>query len=435
MNYYSDMINNLLNITLRMAYSDLDNKISSSISALSYMSQYKESLGLEKACVTALVEKKSIKQKEYIKFIKLLGMQKTYLSMFEKAASVEQIEKKEIILNSKSLKQVILLEEKILKRDFSEFSPEIWFETMTAYMNSVRTLEYNLLHEVKRLIDESIEYKISTFYLWAFYVTTLLLATFFIIYLLKKSTQDEIHRFTNAIMHLANGGRSLKLVFNKSREDDMSKMYGAYEIMRQVLLKGDVYTQLYQSQKEVELKNQQRENVKLEEMAFFDSLTQVFNRRKFEELSEFEIKHSLRYGNNLSFLMLDIDKFKSINDTYGHANGDEVLKHFSKICKGVLRDVDTFARLGGEEFVIMLSETDLSGAYTFAERLRKKVFETSVELGDLKIKYTVSIGIAILDVKSDSGVETVLKRADKALYNAKNSGRNTTIIYENASMT
>ena len=156
----------------------------------------------------------------------------------------------------------------------------------------------------------------------------------FILYTFKKSTVIQIDQLTNAMKDLATGGRSFRLPTISMSRDELAYMYDAYETARQKLLKGDVYTQLYLKQKEIELNNKQRENLKLEEMAFIDPLTGAINRRKFEELSTLEFERSSRYKSNLSFLMLDIDHFKAINDTYGHAIGDEVLKHFSSICFG-----------------------------------------------------------------------------------------------------
>ena len=269
MKYYSSVIKNLLDVTSHMAYNNLDSRVSSYISALSLISQFKETLGLERAYIAVLIEKNDINKKEYIKFVELLGMQKTFLILFEKMASMKQIDNKNIVLNSLVSKQISVYEDKVMERNFEGLNAEIWFERMTSYMNEIKSLEDELLNEINTLIDENIENRVKNLYLLATYITTLLLITFLILYLLKRSTEGEIHIFTKAIMHLADGGRSLKLYFDNDKEDDMSRMYSAYETTRQVLLKGDVYTKLYQNQKEIELKNQQRENLKLEEMALF----------------------------------------------------------------------------------------------------------------------------------------------------------------------
>jgi diguanylate cyclase (GGDEF)-like protein len=147
-------------------------------------------------------------------------------------------------------------------------------------------------------------------------------------------------------------------------------------------------------------------------------------------LSNIELTRSLRYRKNLSFLMLDIDHFKAVNDTYGHAVGDEVLKHFTSICLNMARSLDVIARIGGEEFVVMLPETDAQGAYIFAERFRKSIEQSSVKVDEHVLKYSVSIGISVLHVDEDTDVGDIIKRADEALYRAKESGRNRTVIFE-----
>ncbi|MDO8453729.1 MAG: GGDEF domain-containing protein, partial [Sulfurimonas sp.] len=258
--------------------------------------------------------------------------------------------------------------------------------------------------------------------------TIILATTFFILYTLKKSSTKQISQLPDAMKDLASGGRSFRLSPIMINRDEIACMYDSYETTRLKLLKGDIFTQLYKNQKDIELKSKQRENIKLEEMAFHDILTGMLNRRKFEELSALEIKQSKRYNRDLTLLMLDIDHFKNINDTYGHAIGDEVLKHFANICKHIAREADIVARIGGEEFVIILPETDIEGAYNFSERLRKEVFNSSVTIESQTIKYSVSIGIASL--KEDKDVKTILQKADEALYEAKESGRNTTIVYK-----
>jgi diguanylate cyclase (GGDEF)-like protein len=126
--------------------------------------------------------------------------------------------------------------------------------------------------------------------------------------------------------------------------------------------------------------------------------------------------------------MLDIDHFKNINDTYGHACGDEVLKHFSSTCLEMARSLYVVARVGGEEFLVMLPGTSSEGAYIFAERFREKIYSSEIETEGQIIKYSVSIGISILD--NDKEVKDLIKKAVKALYKAKESGRNRSIIYK-----
>ena len=425
--FYTKIIENILNITPKIASINLDIELSSSIATLSSLQHLKESLGLERAYGTIIIEKKYATVKEFIAFTQLLGTQIAFLNTFEHTASEKQKRITDFLKNSAILKQINAYEEKLINRNFNNLDSEIWFKYTTEYINKIKLFENELLSEINTLIDSQIDETIVNFLLWIAFNLIILAITLFILYTFKKSTIMQIHQLTNAMKDLATGGRALRLSPISINRDELAYMYDAYETTRQKLLRGDIYTQLYLSQKEMELKNKQIENTKLEEIAYVDSLTGTINRRKFEELSSIELERATRYKHNLSFLMLDIDYFKNINDTYGHAVGDIVLKEFSSICKNMARGLDIVARIGGEEFVVMLPETDQEGAYIFAERFRKKVSSSKITIQEHEIRYTVSIGISILDVESDTDIETILKRADKALYIAKNSGRNTTV--------
>ncbi|MCF8034360.1 MAG: diguanylate cyclase [Desulfarculaceae bacterium] len=159
----------------------------------------------------------------------------------------------------------------------------------------------------------------------------------------------------------------------------------------------------------------------LKRLANTDGLTGVSNRRRFLELAEQEIVRAGRYGRPLSLLMLDLDHFKAVNDTHGHEVGDQVLKSFVQVCLSVLRQVDIFGRVGGEEFMAMLPETDQEGALGGAERLRAAVAGAAVKAGGVEVKYTVSIGAAVW--REGMGLEELMNLSDQALYQAKEAGR------------
>ncbi len=174
----------------------------------------------------------------------------------------------------------------------------------------------------------------------------------------------------------------------------------------------------------------ERERMLIEQtdLAAHDALTGLYNRRSLFEKGNEEMNRAKRYGRPLSVLMLDIDHFKGVNDEYGHLAGDEVLKDLANILTGQLRmkEGDFPARYGGEEFVVVLPETDKKSAMILAERLRGRIEEKLFKADPLiKEKITASIGVAELDeAGEDSDLETFLGRADKALYEAKESGRN-----------
>jgi len=159
----------------------------------------------------------------------------------------------------------------------------------------------------------------------------------------------------------------------------------------------------------------------LQELATHDSLTGVFNRRHFFKLASNEIERANRYHQNLSVILFDIDHFKSVNDTYGHPKGDSVLQSIAQRCRTNLRDVDIIGRYGGEEFIILMPSTDMTNAAIAAERLRWGVLQENIDTGNGPL--TISLGVAAYD-ENCKDIDDLLARADKALYSAKNSGRN-----------
>lgn len=162
----------------------------------------------------------------------------------------------------------------------------------------------------------------------------------------------------------------------------------------------------------------------LEGLARTDSLTGLFNRGHFLVEAELELLRSIRYGRPLSLLMIDADLFKNINDRYGHAVGDATLRKLADVCQKTLRTADIAGRLGGEEFAILLPETDHDEALEVAERLRQSLETSRVPLkSGLPLQFTVSIGVSSLASKDDN-LDMLLSLADTALYDAKRSGRN-----------
>ncbi|EFL52347.1 diguanylate cyclase with PAS/PAC sensor [Solidesulfovibrio fructosivorans JJ]] len=162
--------------------------------------------------------------------------------------------------------------------------------------------------------------------------------------------------------------------------------------------------------------------LQLNHLATTDALTGANNLHRFLERAEEEIIRSERHDKPVSFLMLDIDHFKNINDTYGHAIGDDVLRVLSAACRKLFRKSDVFGRVGGEEFAAILPETTLEAATQVAERLRQILAQLEVDGPNGNISFTVSIGI--VERKNGQNLSDVMRFADKSLYEAKNSGRN-----------
>lgn len=171
-------------------------------------------------------------------------------------------------------------------------------------------------------------------------------------------------------------------------------------------------------------------NIQLKTASITDSLTQIKNRRYFDQRLATEYRRAYREGTPISLLILDIDHFKKINDTYGHQAGDEILKSLATtLSKIANRAGDTVTRYGGEEFTVILSKTSKEGAFLVAERILEDIKSSTIDWGGINISVTVSIGLASCIPSSPGKEALLLKEADEFLYLAKNNGRNQ-IVYE-----
>lgn len=165
----------------------------------------------------------------------------------------------------------------------------------------------------------------------------------------------------------------------------------------------------------------------LEALAATDSLTGLLNRRAFHERAELECKRSQRQQSPLTALTFDIDHFKHVNDNYGHDVGDEALRQCASACREQLREIDLLARFGGEEFVILLPETDIEAGRQVAERLREALAALRIPTSQGELRFTASFGVAPHDAAN--ALEVTLQQADQALYAAKHSGRNRVVVF------
>ena len=162
-------------------------------------------------------------------------------------------------------------------------------------------------------------------------------------------------------------------------------------------------------------------------LASTDPMTKLYNRRYFSRIAQHVLALAKREVESLSVIMLDIDRFKRINDTYGHHVGDQVIILLAETITAHLRKSDFSARFGGEEFVILLPRTSLSNARSTAEKLRKAVETLTFKTAEgAEVYFTVSLGVSTVDIMTETSVEPALKRADDAMYLAKESGRNRT---------
>lgn len=160
-------------------------------------------------------------------------------------------------------------------------------------------------------------------------------------------------------------------------------------------------------------------------LASTDPMTNLYNRRYFSKISEQNLDLAKRDKKDISIIMIDIDKFKNVNDTYGHQIGDDVIIQLADILKFYQRKSDIVCRYGGEEFVILLPNTSADGALIVAQKIRKSVEDTTIKIDNNEdFKFTISLGVSQIDISNELNIEKGLKRADEALYEAKETGRN-----------
>lgn len=203
-------------------------------------------------------------------------------------------------------------------------------------------------------------------------------------------------------------------VFDYGAVDYINKPFHSWELLARV----KIHLEMKKTQEELKNINSQ-----LEKLVRTDSLTGVNNRREILSLGEKEFQRCRRYHRYFSLLVIDIDHFKYINDTFGHILGDKTLITVAGAIKNCLRQVDSFGRFGGEEFVAILPETNLEDAGTLARRICQVINKLNIEIDRQKVRVTASIGVATLSPE-DNNLEAVIERADRAMFAAKNQGRN-----------
>ncbi|HEX2211432.1 MAG TPA: diguanylate cyclase [Longimicrobium sp.] len=205
-------------------------------------------------------------------------------------------------------------------------------------------------------------------------------------------------------------------------DDYISKPYNFRELearVRAMLRIKALQDELDQKNRELELANR-----RLKKLSITDGLTELFNHRHVHQLLHEEFERSARTGESIAVVMMDLDRFKAVNDTYGHPTGDVILYETAQIIKETAREIDSVGRYGGEEFIAILPDTGEEAGAHFAERVRQAVEEYVFRDGATEVRMTVSCGVAAFPAPGVDTPEALLKAADEALYQAKHSGRN-----------
>lgn len=237
----------------------------------------------------------------------------------------------------------------------------------------------------------------------------------------------EIGDYKNALIYFEKYHDTKEAVFN----EDMATKIKSLEIMhevRETQQNSEIY-RLKNVELTREIEERKKVQAELERIVTLDPLTSLFNRRHFFELTQQELERSRRYNRPISIIMLDIDHFKQVNDRFGHLVGDRVIVEVARRIQKALRRIDLACRYGGEEFAILLPETNLHQAEMVATRLWQLVTRQPTVSGELKLKITVSVGVATYQLEGMITVDTLLDQADKAMYKAKQAGRNQVVVY------
>ncbi len=232
---------------------------------------------------------------------------------------------------------------------------------------------------------------------------------------IRKSADARIAAIPVIVMTTANGNSDKTLAFKNGANDFLTKPIDTTELQARV----NVHYKLARTIRELE------ENRRaLAEQASTDPLTQLANRRRFYEDGLEYVANAKRHAKDLSVLLLDIDHFKRINDQHGHPAGDEVLVRFAALLREMVRNGDVVARIGGEEFAVLLPETNRLGAAVLAERIRAGIEKAEIVTAGMRVPVTACVGLATFGMENIDTFDEFLAVADRRLYLAKNGGRN-----------
>lgn len=417
---YTKFIDTLLQNTQSMSLHINNNEMRLEAIAINALFNELEIMGLQRAFGSMILQGEySDEQASY--FIELNAKKKIYEAKFLQFSSEDlkvlyHEDFRSKVPNLRCSNAVTSIVTSIFTQKKYYHDSKVYFEGMSENIKNLNILLNHALEVFKHNADSKKHELQNRLYMFSLLFVLLFIAAYFLFRKVQKSIYQPIHNFSKALQVLTTNREDF-YAYNQVSHN-LGFLNDAYQSLRTQFLKADTQA-IFQEQK----------NSLLEDMANIDVLTEIFNRRKFDEILHYEFTRSLRSQHIFSILMLDIDHFKVVNDTYGHDVGDVVLKELVSVLRPIVRDSDTFARLGGEEFVILLPETLLEDAIAYAERIRKNVEEHNIKTEHKDISITLSIGVARFSSDEEDPYAT-LKNADKALYKAKNGGRNRVCSYQ-----
>ncbi|MBE9398233.1 bacteriohemerythrin [Pontibacterium sp. N1Y112] len=417
---YTSVIEGLLTIADQMIHVEMPHDLNNAIIANISVMHFKEKVGVGRALGTKSIELRSVNADSLHMFLKVLGEQRGFITTFYRTAVPKQremfkeLEFGEIYRTAK--KEEAKLIDAWSKQNLNYLDPIVWWKSQTRRMDEIqvlnRQLSSYLQQQTSNFVLELRQNMMSLILLAAVLMTISITVCF----LLVRSVIAPVSHLTKALTHLSTGDRSVK-VEGIEANDEFRHMASAYELCRRGLLRSDYeYVRSLINEREV---------IRYKHLSSIDILTGEYNRRKFTELAAQEIHRARRYHRPIAVLLLDVDHFKRVNDCYGHAQGDLVLKSICRRVSDQLRSSDTLGRIGGEEFAIILPETTQEQSVQLAKRICATVADQPFKFPPHVIHVSVSIGLVFEhEISPSVSLDALMSRADTQLYRAKAEGRN-----------
>ena len=432
-NFYTKMIKNILSMTSSIMFLHADKDISYSLSILTSMINLKEVMGQERAYGTIIIEQGNSTDNQYKKFFTLQASEETYFDIFNTIVNRRHKDMMNDFLSSDTYKRILLYREQILNNNYSGLESSIWFELTTENINSLNKHIDLHLKETNNKISKNINKLYYNFIVWAIFTLIILIVTRLIIYLFEESNNFQLLELSNGMKGIAAGNRDVKLLNYHNFKDSISEIYDSYELTRRALLKSDIYAQMYMEQEKTKVLYQEKMNEKLAKEVNQDGLTGLYNRRYFDMIFSKELSRAKRDKLSFTFVMMDIDHFKQYNDTYGHSEGDNVLKSIAIFLDNKLSRAGDFSfRLGGEEFGFFFTGNTLEEVLDYTKVICKGIEELHIEHSKNSASdyITASFGLIYFDAGSVViNDHAIYISADDALYKAKNGGRNRVVAH------